>query len=835
MGVVYAARDTRLDRSVAVKVLRAETARDADDLLRFETEARAVSALNHPNILIIHDVGTHAGVPYFVSELLHGRTLRRCLADGRLPLRKAMEYTRQIAAGLAAAHDKGIVHRDLKPENVFITDEGRVKILDFGVARITRPEAAGTDPSDAVTEAVATQPGVAIGTMGYMSPEQIRGQRVDLSSDVFSLGVVLYELVCGERPFKGDTSVDIATAILREDVFEIAGPYAGLPASLVRVIQHCLEKKPEERFHSAREVLFALETLAVVPDPPLGRSGSPSRRHVTALVAVAGFSVAAAAGLLVGTRITSAPPALVFHQLTARRGFVLSARFARDGESVLYGAAWDGRPVELFSTPAQRADSTLLPIPSADVLSVSPSGELALSLSRRYLDGFATTGTLARGTAGSAPRDLLENVQDAEWDGNDELIVTRRVAGKYRLEWPIGRVVDTAAGWISHPRLSPEGDRLSVFEHLIYGDDRGAVVIIDRQGGRTVVSDGWSSLSGLDWAPSGDKVWFSAAREGTRRELVELSISGKVRTLLRVPGSLTLYDVAPDGRVLLSQETLRSIAVGVAPDGTERDLSWTDFSIGHDLSIDGRTALLSEGGVGTSALYAAYLRGMDGSPAIRLGEGQPMALSPDQRWVLMLMLRTPPELLLLPTRAGSSRRLPRGEIETYSYVASWFPDGKQVLFQASDASGHERLYSQSIDGGEPLALTPEGVHLPIFTDPISPDGQVIAALGPDERLRLYSLRGGAARIVEGLAVAEMPLLWSRDGTMLFTVERLSSSRFRINKVDLARQRKATVRDIAPPVAGLMSILHVHAAMDAQAYIYSYWQRLSDLYVVEGVR
>jgi Tol biopolymer transport system component len=531
------------------------------------------------------------------------------------------------------------------------------------------------------------------------------------------------------------------------------------------------------------------------------------------------------------------PPAAnpVFHQLTARRGFVFSARFTPDGQSVVYGAAWDGRPVELFTTRASRAESSPLPISSADVLSVSPSGELAISLGRQYVNGFASSGTLARGAVGTAPREIAEDVQDADWDGDQDLVITRRVGGQHRLEWPIGRVLQSTAGWISHPRLSPNRDLVAFFEHPLHGDDRGAVAVIDRQGARRILSDGWASMNGLAWSPSTGEVWFTATRSGTRRELFGVSLAGEVRSLWRGPGSLTLYDVAPDGRVLLGQESLRSIVAGLAPGARdERDLSWTDFSLGHDLSDDGRTVLLSEGGVGTGPLYDAYLRRMDGSPATRLGEGQPMALSPDQKWVLILMLTSPPELLLVPTRAGSPRRLPRGRIQEYSYVASWFPDGSRVLFQGRESSGRERLYAQSVDGGEPVAITLEGVHLPIFTDPISPNGATVAAFGPDERVRLYGV-GGGATIVPGLAVGEAPLLWSRDGNSLFTVERQGAARMRLNKVDLRTQRKTFVRDIAPPVAGLMSIIHVQAAMDTSAYIYSYWQRLTDLYVVNGVR
>ena len=837
MGVVYQARDARLGRLVAIKVLPADFAGNEDRLRRFEKEARAASALTHPNILTVHDIGTHEGLPYIVSELLEGETLRKHLARGPVPIRKALDYAMQIANGLACAHDKGIVHRDLKPENLFLTDDHRVKILDFGLARVTRPEPVGADDSDLRTETVLTEAGTLMGTVAYMAPEQIRGLAADRRSDVFSFGVVLYELLTGTRPFKGETTVDTMTAILTNDPFDLPPSIRQLPEPLARVIRHCLDKKPEERFQSARDVLFALETFAGFPPQGVRAGLTPVKKRSIAVLAVAVVALAGTAGFVLA-RLTAVPATTipVFHQLTARRGFVFSARFTPDGQSVVYGAAWDGRPAELFTTRASRAESTPLPIPSADVLSMSPTGELAISLGRRYVAGFSSAGTLARGRPGTTPRELLEDVQDADWDGDKDLAITRRVGGQHRLEWPIGRVLRTTTGWISHPRVSPKRDLIAFFDHPVYGDDRGAVALIDRQGATRILSDGWASLNGLAWSSSADEIWFTAARDGARKELFGISIAGKIRSVLRVPGSVTLYDVAPDGRFLVGQESLRSIVSGHAPgERDERDLSWTDFSLGHDLSIDGRTVLLSEGGVGTGPLYDTYIRSMDGSRATRLGEGQPMALSPDQKWVLTLMLTSPPELLLLPTRAGSPRHLARGKIEEYDYVASWFPDSKRVMFQGREGAGQSRLYAQSVDGSEPIAITPEGVHLPIFNDAISPNGRTIAAFGPDEHVRLYDVDGGTATMVPGLVAGEAPLSWSSDGSALFTVERLGPTRVRVNKLDLKSQRKTLVWDIAPPVAGLMSILHVHAAMDARAYIYSYWQRLSDLFLVEGLR
>src|SRR5437016_7667358 len=214
MGEVYRALDIRLDREVAIKVLPADFAKDVDRLRRFEQEARAVGRLNHPNILVIHDIGTHEGSPYIVSELLEGETLRERIEQGALPARKAMDFALQMARGLAAAHEKGIVHRDLKPENLFVTQDGRIKILDFGLAKLTHPEKPGVPLTEIATETVGTEPGIVMGTVGYMSPEQVRGKPADERSDIFALGAVLYEMLSGRRAFHGETAADTMTAIL---------------------------------------------------------------------------------------------------------------------------------------------------------------------------------------------------------------------------------------------------------------------------------------------------------------------------------------------------------------------------------------------------------------------------------------------------------------------------------------------------------------------------------------------------------------------------------------------------------------------------------------------
>jgi TolB-like protein/Tfp pilus assembly protein PilF len=285
MGEVYRAKDPRLGRDVAIKVLPASFSQDADRLRRFEQEARAAGVLNHPNITAVYDIGTHDGAPYVVQELLEGETLRAVLAGATLPPRKAIDYALQIAHGLAAAHEKGIVHRDLKPENLFVTKDGRIKILDFGLAKLIHTEE--ESPITALpTETAGTEPGVVLGTLSYMSPEQVRGQPTDTRSDIFSFGAILYELLSGRRAFRGASAADTMSAILKEDPPDLSVTNQDLPPGLERTVRHCLEKSPEQRFQSARDLAFDLESLSDMRHVTAGRAAraaSPPRRRLLLL------------------------------------------------------------------------------------------------------------------------------------------------------------------------------------------------------------------------------------------------------------------------------------------------------------------------------------------------------------------------------------------------------------------------------------------------------------------------------------------------------------------------------------------------------------------------
>jgi serine/threonine protein kinase len=427
MGEVFRARDTRLGRDVALKMLPTAFTADQDRLRRFEQEARSAAALNHPNILAVYDVGANDGVPYVVSELLEGKTLRQTLEAGALTTRKAIDYGAQIASGLAAAHEKGIIHRDIKPENVFVTKDGRVKILDFGLAKLAdMPTADGAHAT--MTQ---TDPGMVVGTVGYMSPEQLRAEPVDARSDVFSLGAVLYEMFAGERAFKGKTAVDTMSAILKEDPADFPEAVHASAPAIERIVRRCLEKNVDERFQSVRDVTFALEALSsasgikpvIATDATVPRrSGIPVATAVGITLAVA--LAAAAAAWIAGRFGAPAPKPPQVTQLTFRSGRVHGARFAPDGQNVIYAASWEGQPLKLFSTRPGSSDSTTLALPDGDLMAVSrTTNEMLTTVGAVPAFTFYTRGKLARASvSGGAPRAIADNVIAADFSPDCQML-----------------------------------------------------------------------------------------------------------------------------------------------------------------------------------------------------------------------------------------------------------------------------------------------------------------------------------------------------------------------------------------------------------------------------
>jgi serine/threonine protein kinase/Tol biopolymer transport system component len=827
MGEVYRARDSRLGREVALKILPAAFASDSDRVRRFEQEGRAAAALNHPNIVVIYDAGSEGDVFYVATELLEGETLRERLAQHALPVRKAIDYAIQIARGLAAAHAKGITHRDLKPENLFITKDGLVKILDFGLAKQSGLKPPGSHPTELATQPIETNPGMVLGTAGYMSPEQVRGQPADARSDLFSLGVVLYEMVSGKRAFSGESSVEVMSAILKQEPPDLD---AALPPVLDRMIRRCLEKKPGERFESARDLAFALESISGTSSGIQRITERPRRRYamIFALVAVACLIGLA---FLVGRR-TSRVSSPSFQRVTFRRGVIDNGRFANGGRTIVYSASWDGNPFRVYSTQSENPESRDLGIMNGHLLGVSPSDEMALTIA----------GTLARvPISGGAPRQVSDDIVAADWtaDGT-RLAVVRAKPGFRQLEFPIGNVLYQTTGGIGNPRISPKGDLIAFVEQPFgyAGGGVGFVVTVDTRGNKKTLTQLWLGIvNGPAWSFSDDEILFTAAPFSVTTSLYAVSRSGHQRLIAHLPGTFGVLDVAPDGRILMAR-TVASCAMFYMPkvDSNETDMYWHDLSSLSDISRDGKALLFSEGGDATRSGedYVTYLRGTDGSAAVRLGAGSALEISPDGKWAMVLgSSRAPSQLVLLPTGTGEARPLTHDGI--HHQGASWTPDGKRIVFAGNEPGHRIRYYVQSVDGGPPRAVTPENVSFSSL-DPvaISPDGKSVAVPGLDGKIVLYPLDNGAPRTVPKLADGFAPLRWCLDNSLM--VYHAGDVPVKILRVNVETGEQILWKEWAPVNrTGLTGISSIRVGADCQSSGYTAFYQPSELWIAGGLR
>jgi Tol biopolymer transport system component len=831
MGEVYRARDTRLLRDVALKVLPASFTHDPERLRRFEQEARAVAALNHPNIVSVYDVGNAGGIHYIVSELLEGDTLRQRLLPTGMPARKATELAVQLANGLAAAHEQGIIHRDLKPENIFITRSGRLKILDFGLAKLRWPQALA-ETMDGATIA-ETNAGQVMGTAGYMSPEQVRGEAADHRSDIFSFGSILYEMLSGQRAFKRNTGAETMTAILNEDPPELAVSTGAIAPALERMVRHCLEKQPGQRFQSAQDIAFDLESLSGI-SATTGAAIAAVRRHW--IRPALGALLLLLAGMALGAWLRPATSELhpKLHRITFRRGTIWNARFTPDG-NLIYGAAWEGRPIELFANQAGSTESRPLGFANTDLLAISSAGELAVSSNRHPVMGYESAGMLARAPlGGGAPRDMADDVEYADWSPDGTTIaIVRRVGGKVRLEYPLGKILYETAGWVSHPRVSPDGRSVAFVDHPFERDDAGEIAIVDKMGNKRTLTGQFVSSQGLAWWPAGNEVWFTATTSGANRELRAVTLSAKERLIYVGTGELTLQDIFKNGRVLFSRDDGRAGMVGLAPgESKERDLSWHDFTVPRDISDDGTLVTFDESGEAGGETGVMYVRKTDGSAAVRLGEGLTPTLSPDGKWVLGRIYGLQHGILELPTGAGESRTIPTGELQVHS--AYFFPDGRHILdIGSARGSNALRLWVQGMEEGTPRPISPEGVNVG-WRGCISPDGKQVAAQDPQGKVSIYPVAAGTPVVVPNTQAGEAPIQWTPDGKALLVGRREVPSR--VFTIDLASGQRKLFRAFSPAdTTGLFSNAPPVFSRDLKSYVYTYQRITSDLYAVEGLR
>ena len=813
-----------------------EVASDRERLKRFEKEARSASALNHPNIVTIYETGSSDGVPWIAMEHVEGDTLRKLLAEGATQTKKVLNVAVQIAEGLARAHETGIVHRDLKPENVMVTKDGLVKILDFGLAKLSGPISGGSDEESQLPTVTGTSPGIVLGTVGYMSPEQASGKAVDFRSDQFALGSMLYEMATGRRAFQKKTAVDTLAAILNEEPEPIASLSPDTPAPLRWIVERCLQKEPEGRYDTTRDLARDLggvrDHLAeatggkqfVATDAARGRRG----RLLRILVVAAALALAAVGGAWLASRGPNVRvPSL--RQLTFRRGNVRSARFAPDGRTVVYCADWDGGQSEIYTVRTDSTVSRPIGLPRAELLSVSSKGELAVFL-YKTATGLGT-GTLARvPLGGGTPREILENAFSADWapNGEDLAVLHRMPDGNTDLQYPIGTTLATGNTIFAPIRVSPGGDLVAFVEG-------GAITTVDRGGRRRVLSRGWSSVTYFAWSARGDEVFLTGFRsdEG-QRALHAVSLSGRERILANLSHSLALHDVAVDGRLLLEDfKQLGGIVCRRPGEDHERECGLYDSWL-VDVSEDGRWILFSD----SSRPGEVLLRRAGDAAPLEVGHGVGQALSPDGRGVLTIVNGPPRELRLVPTGAGTTRRIPIDGLELQAAAPLANDKGFLILGQRI-GTAKPGLFVVGPEGGSARAFDPDGISVDRSLCG-SPDGDRVAYLANDLRIKIGSLSNGQTVSVPGapLEFSDSPVQWSDDGRFIYIfTPGVGGVPAHVDRLELATGRRELWKSLMPAdPSGVVEIRGFATSRNGQSYAYSYLRSLSDdLYVAEGLK
>jgi eukaryotic-like serine/threonine-protein kinase len=833
MGEVWRAHDQRLNRMVAIKMLPAALAADPGLRARFEQEARALGALNHPNIVTIYDVGQDDGHAYMVSELVDGESLRAVLNRGPVPVRKAVDFAGQIAEGMAAAHALGIIHRDLKPENVMVTKSGQVKLLDFGLAK-QKTQADG----DRTATLELSQPGTILGTAGYMSPEQVRAEPVDARSDIFSFGCVLYEMVSGRRAFRGGSAVETMHAILSAEPADFEGDAAKLPPALSTIVRRCLEKRPEQRFQSAADLAFALKSISTIestaslkmPAPPAAR-----KRNWMWVVAAAAVVALLGAGYALSL-LNSKQASPQYQRVTFRKGDVSGARFTPDGRNVVYAARWEGQPNRVFLAVPGSPESRDLGLPDGcQILAVSSKDELAF---------LSPTGALERmSIAGGQMRPLLDGVMDADWspDGNS-LAVLRSVNGVSRIEYPLGTVVlDKIGAAIESLRVSPDGENIA-FLSFIEGR-RIALNIVNRAGKRRslgAISAQTSSNepSQLAWSPNGEEIWFHSMDPSDHQTVYAINMKGAKRVVANLPGRVRFFDLAKDGRILLSTGSMQFGILGAGPgDASERDLSCLDQSVVMGISDDGSTVLASILGDSAGPKGSIYIRKTDGSPAVRVGDGMAYRLSPDGRSVSNYMLEPDGSRSfgIMPTGAGENAPL-RIPDTLFSVVYGWFAEPQRYLVLATLKGKGGQCFSWDAAKGDLQPICPEGTPDSFYIF-LSPDKSRVLTPHRGGTWMAYSTTGGPVIEVHGIQKDEQPVGWRADNKSLFVrQQRATSTTIPVWSVDIATGQRTLWKEIhsSRPIDS-PGDLHLWITPDGRAYAYNYSIFLSDLYVGAGLR
>jgi serine/threonine protein kinase/Tol biopolymer transport system component len=823
MGVVYLAQDAELGRKIALKLLPSQFTNDKDRLRRFQQEARAASALNHPNILTVHEVKQQDGLHYIATEFVDGVTLRQHMQARRLTLDEVLNIAIQVAGALQAAHAAGIAHRDIKPENIMIRSDGYIKVLDFGLAKLTENE---LSPASA-----ETNPGIVMGTPRYMSPEQARGLDVDLRTDIFSLGTVIYELVTGKLPFEGETTSDVIAALIKDEPESMRTSVPELPVEFEQVVSKALVKDRGLRYQTIGEFLSALQqlrdeiklgALVLTNDGSLDAqtirtrtATDPQAKQKTERVSLSkGWTLTIALGLIVIVGVLTilsfrrrspslnSPPLkqtiTAASPLTNRSGFISAARFAPDG-SVIYSAGFDGKPLELFYNNGETAEARSAGIESASVKSVSRSGKIAVLVDFELNWGDGYNGTLQILPAGGGPPETtIKDVDDAAFapDGDSFAVFGRSLDGEQQLEYPAGTVLYKSPGWMSYPRFSPKGDKIAFFEHPL-GDFSGSVAVFDlATKERTYLSTDWQALKGLAWNPQTNEIWFGGSKVSKFVSIKAVSLSGQVRDIYDVAGQhVRIEDLSGDGRILIIQGTNHTTMANLqGKSETDAGDSRFAWSTSADISADGKTLLFYQWGYeGRDGSEGVYLQRLESGEPVKLGPGKALALSPDGKWALALQPTKPqPQLTLLSTSLGQPKPLSNPGIKEYHF-ASFFPDGKQILFTGVEARDGAviRSFVQDVDTGQFHALTEEGT----IALRVSPDGKRVITL-EGKTFYIQGLDGGEPKEIPGLESDDEPIQWSDNGRAVF-VKAKGDFATKIYRVDLATGARREWKDIDP--------------------------------------